>query len=179
MPTVSCATVEWSVAHPASSSTGNVPRASTPVSTPTMRSSAQSRSLRSPRRVHARNSTHGRDPQLRRSPSEALGCARPGPNRPVSPPPGSSRPRPPGSDSITRLRSSLALPGAGHHCSRRCSRPSAVPGHRGSRNAQLQGSSPSRRHPVVHVSCERHRSFRAKATASATLWRPRSVHPHS
>jgi len=57
-PTVSCATVEWSVTHPASSSTGNVQRASTSASTPTMQSSAQSRSLRSPRRVDTRNSPH-------------------------------------------------------------------------------------------------------------------------
>jgi len=56
---------------------------------------------------------------------------------------------------------------------------SAVPSHRGSRNARLQGSAPLGRVHVVTISHEHHRSSRGRATGTAALWRSCSVHGHS
>lgn len=117
-PPVSCATVDTSVAHHTPSPSGSVPRASAPVTAPRCirralafrpRSSACQRPHPNPRRIQRR----------RRVPSEVLYGAQRRSNRPRSLRPGPSRPRPHGSDSITRPRSSLPFPGASHRPSRR------------------------------------------------------------
>ena len=117
-PDVSCATVETPVSHHTPSPSGSVPRASAPVTAPRCirralafrpRSSACQRPHPNPRRIQRR----------RRVPSEVLYGAQRRSNRPRSLRPGPSRPRPHGSDSITRPRSSLPFPGASHRPSRR------------------------------------------------------------
>ena len=177
MPDVSCATVETPVSHHTPSPSGSVPRASAPVTAPRCirralafrpRSSACQRPHPNPRRIQRR----------RRVPSEVLYGAQRRSNRPRSLRPGPSRPRPHGSDSITRPRSSLPFPGASHRPSRRRTVISRA-SHRGSLNAQLHSSLPSRHRSVVNVSCECHRSVRGRAMASATLRRPCTVYPHS
>ena len=109
--------------------------------------------------------------------SSASATPRLGPKSPASLRPGLPRPRPPGSDSATRQRSSLAFPAASRHHlhSRRCS--SAVPEHRGSRNAQLHGSSPPGRATVPTSSSEHHQGSRGVSPVSSTRSRLSSVHP--
>jgi hypothetical protein len=116
--TVSCATVETPVSHHTPSPSGSVPRASAPVTAPRCirralafrpRSSARQRPHPNPRRIQRR----------RRVPSDVLYGAQRRSNRPRSLRPGPSRPRPHGSDSITRPRSSLPFPGASLRPSRR------------------------------------------------------------
>ncbi len=116
--TVSCATVETPVSHHTPSPSGSVPRASAPVTAPRCirralafrpRSSARQRPHPNPRRIQRR----------RRVPSDVSYRAERRSNCPRSLRPGPSRPRPHGSDSITRPRSSLPFPGASYCPSRR------------------------------------------------------------
>jgi len=126
------------------------------------------------RRFHQRPHRRARHAEFL---SSASATPRLGPKSPASLRPGPPRPRPPGSDSAMRQRSSLAFPGARRHRlhSRRCS--SAVPEHRGSRSAQHHGSSPPGRATVATSSCEHHHRSRGVSPVSATRWRRSSVHP--
>ena len=176
-PTVSCATEAGSVPHQTPSPSGSVPRASTLVTPPASIPPPHGRAIRGSRRVDARIPAdavaHGSDVFVPGS-STAPGSARSASHRPGHP-----RPRPPGSDSVMRLRSSLTLPGARPHRFRRRSRPSAGSVHPGSLNAQVHGSSPSGHRPVGNLSCERRRNFRGRAMPSPTLSRRSSVQAHS
>ena len=132
MPDVRCASEEEHVSHPAPCLSKRVPCLRTLAPAPPSQGSAHC------------------------IPLERLGNATLGPKSPALLRPGLPRPRPPGSDSATPLRSSPAFPGASRHHlhSRRCS--SVVPEHRGSRNAQLRSSSPPGRATVATSSCEHH-----------------------
>jgi len=85
-------------------------------------------------------------------------CSSPAPQqRPIRPTPlrpGPPRPRPPGSDSVIRLRSRLAFPGATHRRFHRRPRSSAGSVHRGSQcppSLLIVFGAPSRHHTLLRT----------------------------
>lgn len=151
--TVRCASKEGHVSHPAPCLSKRVP------CVPTLA-----------RRPHRRA-------RLTAFHSSAPATPRLGPKTPASLRPGLPRPRPPGSDSPMRLRSSLAFLSASAHHTLSRSGSSAVPEHRGSRDAQHHGSSPTGRATVATRSCEHHQGSRGVSPVSAIRWRHSSLYP--
>ena len=117
-PDVSCATVDTSVAHHTPSPSGSVPRASAPVTAPTLHSTGTRipvEALGVPTSAPEPTSHSTAPTRSIRSPLRRPASLK----SPRSLCPGPSRPRPHGSASITRLRSSLPFSGASHRPSRR------------------------------------------------------------